>query len=627
MPLGDLEFASGGFEFGDDFWGGGAQASSDVPGRYPAALAGIGFVLDVVKLKGGTIPSQRGSTDTSAEPSEAALNPEGIWPRQQTDWSLGEGQVFMDRPTDPERRRSFKIRGAEWTSKDAIAVGQRFELQEAAAGAGQLFLKAGTWYYWYNGTTLKMTQTPTAAFSAWTTATTFTGTPQALAHDGTRIYLATSAGLFTAALGTAAIAATAVVTNVDNVAYVQNHLVIGQANVLKELDAAFAPTTISTHYSTGFRWTVIAGGNGAIFAGGTIGGVSELYVLSVSQSTGALQKSIAAVTLLPDEVLYTVLVYGQKAIMGTSAGVRVGDIVSMGGINYGAPVGSGACRALAGYNQFIYFGATNVDGISSGLGRLDLSTAVDAEGNQFAYAVDACPLGASGLSPTTVLALGVDVTGDVFGIIATKGIYRKPANLSGSWVSGVATFETGWIAYNTIERKTLVDLDVGIVVANVNDSALVELSIDGTTWTAIGTVTTGVLPPFFVSVPQARRFKLRFTLTAGAGRPNTLAFPTMSYWSIRTMPAPRRSRQLRLPLLVATQVDAGGGGGQAVGYPNPQAIFDYLFGYASTGELVSLQLGQSSYLCKIDDLEFEPVSWADRFAGFDGIIYATVTIP
>jgi hypothetical protein len=621
MPLGDSLLTGSGFDFGDDFWGGGLQTASGVPGRTAVSLAGIGFEIDVKQLKGGTIPSQRGSTDTSAEPSEAALNPEGIWTRQQQDWSWGEGLVFFDRT--PERRRSYKIRGAEWTSQDNVAVGQRFEQQENITATRQFFMKAGSWYYWYNGTTLRLTQTPTLAAASWTAATTFTGTPNAIAHDGTRVYLATSTGLFTAAIGTAAIAATAIVAGVDNVAYVQNHLVIGQANVLKELDAAFAATVISTHYSTAFRWTVIAGGNGAIFAGGSVGGVSELYALAVSQTTGALQKTIAAATLLPDEVLYTILVYGQKAVLGTSLGVRVGDIVSMGGISYGAATGTGDCRCLAGYAQFVYFGATNVDGVTSGIGRMDLSTAVDAEANQFAYAVDALPT--VGTTANYVAGIAALANGEVWGVVDQKGIYHKIANTV--FTSGVATVETGWMAYNTIENKTLVDLDVGSYLPTTFDSIQIDMSVDGSTWTAIGLATLTQVPPFALTVPQARRFKLRFTITAGAGRPTSTPFPYMTFWSVRIMPAPRRSQQLRLPLQIAQTVDAGFGEGQPQGYPDPEAVYNSLMAICTKGDLTSLQMGVNSFVCKINDLEREHHRWADGYKGLDGIIFATVTIP
>lgn len=629
MPLGDLLNTNGtgfgsGFDFGDDFWSGGLQATSGVPGRTAIALAGIGFEIDVRKLKGGTIPGQRQAVDQAQNPGEGTLNPVGVWTRQMSDWSLGEGQVFQDRPQS-DTRRAFKIRGAEWTSQDSIAVGQRFEQQENVTAAGQFFMKAGSWYYWYNGTTLRLTQTPTLVASSWTAATTFTGTPKAIAHDGTNVFLATTTGLFSAAIGTAAIAATAIVVGVDNVGYIQNHLVIGRANILEEVDAAFARTIVTTHRSTNFKWSIIAGGNGNVFAGGNINGVSELYVLSVSQTTGALQKSVAAATLLPDESLYTMMVYGQKAVLGTSLGVRVADIVSMGGLSYGPPTGTGACQALAGAGQFVYFGATNTDGVTSGIGRMDLSTAVNTDANQFAYAVDSLPT--IGTSANVVLGIAVLSTGEVFGIVDAKGIYRKLPNVSGNWTSGSAVVETGWLTYNTIENKTLVDIDMGLSLPTTFDSVLAELSTDGTTWTAIGLATPTQVPPFVLTVPQARRFKVRFTITAGVGRANTTAFPFMSYWSVRIMPAPRRSRQLRLPLEIAQKVDGGGGEGQDVGYPDPQAIYDTLFATCALGQLTTLQMGVNSYVVKIDDLEGEPEQWAAGYKGFDGIVYATVSIP
>lgn len=626
MPLGDGETYGAAFAFGEDFWSGGILSSSLVPGRNPVALAGVGFELDVKKMKRGTIAAQRQTVDQSTEPGEQLLSPLGTWTRQQSDWSLGEGQVFFDRP-DSDNRRCRVIRGAEWTSKDALGVGNRFEQQEAKAGTGQFMMKAGTWWYWYEGTTLKMTQTPTSTFSAWTTCTTYTGTPLAITNDGTKVYLATTAGLFSAAIGTAAIAATAIVTRVDNVVYVQSHLILGQANVLKEADAAFALTIITTHTSTSFLWTVIAGGNGFIYAGGSVGGVSELYVITVNQTTGLLQKAVSAATFLPDEIIYSLIVYAQKAIIGSSAGVRVGDIVTLGGVNYGPPVPAGACKALVGYGNFVYFGTTNTDGITSGLGRIDLSVAVDPDAHQFAYAIDALP--STVLSPNTVVSLAVQSNGDVFGVIDGKGIYRKVLNGTvAAFTSGSAQMETGWIVYNTIEKKTTTDLDVGAFLPTTFDSILIEYSIDGVNWSSLATMSSSLLGPFsLATLGQPRRFKLRFTITAGAGRLATTAFPSMSYWSVRIMPSPRRSRQYVLPLLVTQYTDIGWGEGGLGGSPDCQAVHDYLFGYVNSGELVVYQEGQSSFVCRIDDLDQEAWEWADNAMGFNGLIYATVTVP
>lgn len=633
MPLGDLLNSNSagfgaGFDFGDDFWSGGLLSSGQVPGRTSVALAGVGFELDVKKMKRGTIAAQRQTVASASEPGEQLLSPLGTWSRQQYDWSFGEGQVFFDR-SDSDRRRGHQIRGGEWTSKDSFTVGNRFEQQENVTVAGQFMMKAGTWWYWYNGTTLRLTQTPTLAAASWTAATTFTGTPLAITNDGTKVYLATTTGLFSAAIGTAAIAATAIVTRVDNVAYVQSHLIVDQANVLSEANAAFALTTITTHPSTSFLWSVIAGGNGFIYAGGSINGISELYVLTVNQTTGNLQRASSAATFLPDEIIYTLIVYAQKAILGTSAGVRVGDIVTLGGVNYGPAIPTGACKALYGYGSYVYFGATAIDGVTSGLGKIDLSVAVNPDTHQFAYAVDALPAVAAGQSTNAVLSLAVASTGDVFGILDQKGIYRKIANgTAAQFTSGVAIYETGWLTFNTIERKTMTDIDAGLSLPTSFDTCLVEYSTDGSTWVAIGTWAQGLLGPWaLTTLPQPRRVKFRFTLTAGVGRTNTVPFPYLSYWSVRIIPAPRRSRQYVLPLIVTEQTDIGWGAGALGGYPDVQAVYEYMFNYVNSGELVIYQEGVNSFVVKIEDLDQEVWQWSDNAHGFEGLLYATVTVP
>jgi hypothetical protein len=633
MPLGEgLEYGGGGFLFSEPFWGGTFTSNGDTPGRYPVSLFGVGFVLDVLKTKLATMPAQRQSIDQSQEPGEGSLNAEGLWTRQQSDWSLGEGQVFFDRIGVSDRKRVHLLRGGEWTSQDALTVGNRFERQESQTGAGQLFLKTGTWWYWYNGTTFSMTQTPTSAFSSWTALTGLAGTPQCITSDGTKVYIGTTTNLYSSNIGTAAQTASGVGAGVDHIGYVQNHLLVGQANALGEVAAGLASVTnVTTHFSTSFRWSIISGGNGFIYAGGFIAGISELFVITVNQTTGALLKSIAAATFLPDEQILSLVVYGQKAVIGTTLGVRVGDIVTMGGINYGPPTGTGACAALYGYGRFVYFGATNVsDGIStstSGLGRIDLSTAVDATANEFAYSVDALPMVAGGQSANQVLDVAVASNGDVFGIVDAKGIYRQIANgTAGQFASGQAVLESGWLAFNTIEKKTEVDIDLGMSLPDSHDSITIELSVDGTTWTLVATASPNVQGPFSFNTNQARRFKLRISINAGSGRSSSTAFPYISYWTVRAIPAPRRSIQQVLALMIANGVDSGTGEGQPSCY-TPQAAFDLLFTYVNQATLGIYQQGTKSYVCQITDLQSEPVEWADQFQGFNGLLYATITIP
>ena len=76
----------------------GTGASQLVPDVFPVGINGRPYMLDMAsnQLSRQFDARVRDSVDQSAEPGEAAINPQGLWRRSQSSWHYGAGQTYSD---------------------------------------------------------------------------------------------------------------------------------------------------------------------------------------------------------------------------------------------------------------------------------------------------------------------------------------------------------------------------------------------------------------------------------------------------------------------------------------------------------------------------------------------------
>ena len=91
-----LDFSSP-FRGGASFYTG-TGTTQLVPFVFPVAINGRPYLIDT---KSNEFTRQfdarvRDSVDQSAEPGEAAINPQGLWRRSQSSWHYGAGQDYSD---------------------------------------------------------------------------------------------------------------------------------------------------------------------------------------------------------------------------------------------------------------------------------------------------------------------------------------------------------------------------------------------------------------------------------------------------------------------------------------------------------------------------------------------------
>ena len=87
-------------------------------GPYSIAINGRVFTVDTSfepyrreAFRHKTIPAQRQSINLTNIAGEGTVNTEGLWRREQQDWGMGAGQLYLDRKGDNAENRYYTSKG------------------------------------------------------------------------------------------------------------------------------------------------------------------------------------------------------------------------------------------------------------------------------------------------------------------------------------------------------------------------------------------------------------------------------------------------------------------------------------------------------------------------------------
>lgn len=597
-------------------FGAGGTTSERVPGFLPVALSGHEYLIDPRQYRRRTVPATREAIDQSAEAGEQSLNPSGLWRRSQSDWSLGAGQEFFDRP-DSVRNRFWSSKGVDpWTRYGLsmlASTSRRRSTAETNLALLSVTVSGTTYLYFADGSDLGFVTDPTAA--AWSATTIDAGGDIAdLATDGRYVYVARSgAALQRSVIGAGTMAAFGA-SEPTLVAVANGRLIVAVANALKELDNAGAvASTILTHLNADFTWTAVSPAPNGIYAGGNAGDRAEVYRITVDTSTGGLAVPIPACSLPPGETLNDLCFdpgSERAMLLATSAGLRLAVIDDNGGLSYGPPIEvDGGVGTVDPQGRFVFFGWSDFDATSTGLGRADLSVTTQP------------------LVPAWSTDLMAATQGDV-AAIATAGGRRYFAvdgvGFYGQDTTKVATAEmrAGWLDYGTVDRKVLSSFDLrhdalaGSVAASLHleadDTASGGTHVDVGTSDAAGSF--GPTTPFGAGQGRAERVQVHLEFARGD---DTTAGPTLRRWTLRAIPAPTRTDEIILPIILRTKVAARNGADEPF-----EVLDEFLFlkGLEEAGAAVTYQEGTSTYQVKVDQIEVQPEKWTDDGTFFESLL-------
>jgi hypothetical protein len=613
--------------------------SAQCPGRFPVAINGRPYMMDPAGFRRESLPVLRQQSDTSDLPSEASLNPRGLWRRSQESWHHGAGQTLFDGKSsgtlaDPERfftshNINIWTRGQISLMPETVRVRNELISEEMVAAANHVYIHYNTDLLWSNN--------PTTTGATWTDANVAVAQITSLATDGYYIWAAQgTTGLSRTVKGatssTANLPAAPAGGNIVLVGYALGRLLVGgsatsttQANVLFEVlpaitAPALSPATapyLMTHPNAEFTWKGIGPGRNCIYVWGNTpgdvvnlsygvsqGGTGEVYKVTLGATDTALTTPSPA-TYLPDgESIYDVRFYAGGVILATSRGLRLGQADGAGNIDYGPLVATTKpVLALEPQDRYVWFTGSN-----EGLYRADLGFFTDPLTP--AWAPDAVITDTSATQALVKAAVSLTSApnpvflykGSVISGSDPSGVYRHSATV----LKPTGYVETGQLRFGTTESKTMRAMEVRHSAIPAGARVFVDAKYDEGNWqnivtnTTAGTVKTAVsnLSQSF-EVVQFRLYLWRSTATTTG--------PTVYRWTAKVLPTPTRNEAFTLPLLLHSQVIDLNDTATSVDVPAEVTALKTL---EAAGTIVEFQVGNVTYQGFLEESSHEGQHWS-----------------
>ena len=536
----------------------GGGSSALVPKPWDCAIGGRTYMYDwkfaaTQQFRRSSIELLKPQQDTGTV-GERSLNPaDGIRAAIES-WHKGAGQVWLDRAeSDPYRFRSSK--GVNPWNRHKLSLHYGTDQKRSSANTNLALVPAGSRLYLVDGQSLLYTTDVTVDTPTWTTVTSTPAVAASgLASDGYYVWVPYGAsGMYATNTGTGA-AAQLVTTALDAnavVGYAKGRLMVGNGaslyNVTTLTGSAALPAVLYTHPNVEFTWVGFAEGQNAIYAAGYSGDKTQIFRVGIKTDGSGLDAPIVAGVLPDGEIVRTVGSYLGLVLIGTDRGVWVADQDTNGNLTVNKVLDlTSACRCFEGQGDFVWFGWTNYDSTSSGLGRMDLRT--DTKG-------------ASVLTPAYASDLMVTAQGAVLSVVTFQDIRVFTVSGSGVWGQATSlvasgTIDSGWLTHGMPDGK--VALTVSIAHEPLDGTVTVSLSTDEGTFTNLGTssIDESTLQRFNAGSVAGEKFEVRHLLTRDA---TVTLGPVLTRSTLESNAAPGRGEFLNVPLLFFESLNVGGG--------------------------------------------------------------------
>jgi len=403
--------------------------------------------------------------------------------------------------------------------------------------------------------------------------------------------------------------------------YVKDRLVIAVDNTIYKADvqsssSTVTPAVVYTHGNVGFRWTSITESPSDIYLSGYENNRSVIHrIYTDGTFTNGLPDLVTALVVAEfprGEIVYSIKAYLGYMVIGTSKGVRVGQIQDDGSLVYGPllfeseqPVYQIACSGR-------YAWVTNRIGTDTGLTRIDLGTQI--EPLVFAYAND---LQADGENK---VCSGVAFIGNSNRIAFTSiGAGGKIFFENATRLRSSGFLRTGRIRFNTTEDKFFkyvkarADFPGGTITIGTTSATII--TVDNTNGNSD------------IGIPEsAAAEQKQFVFTLNRSSTDTTIAPTMFGYQIKALPAIRRQRLVQYNLFC---------------FDNEEDKFNNRIGYQgraferinlfedleATSDIVTVQDFKTgeTFQGLIEEVSFKGETAPHKyFSGFGGILTVTV---
>lgn len=595
------------------------------PGVWPAALAGRGFLIDTANenWRRASLPILRGQADTGSRQGEQSLNPREPWPRHQENWYFGAGQTYADASDSlPYRYRASK--GIDpWTRRQFSLLNDVENITPAGSVAPDetpLVVVAG--------------DTLCVAFPSGSGSVFFTGTDALtvpavnftsaqpilqLASNGRYVWIGKTTSIVVYDRQTDVVYEY-ITEPVELLAYVKQRLMAAVSNTIYNITTpitslpesdTLASHLLFTHDNPDFTWVGFAEGPRAIYAAGYSGDKSEVYRIALKDDGTGLDVPIPATPGLPDgEIVRSIGNYLGFVLLGTDQGVRFCATDSNGDLAVGALIPTAnAVRCFEGQDRFVWYGLTNYDGDSTGLGRMDLEW----------FTGDLTPAYASDLMVSGQGEVTQVVTFQDRRIFAVTGL--------GLFVQSDDLVETGTLdlgrfTYGIPYTKVCTEIDVRTEPLPAGASYEVLLARDSDTFVHISTQSSEDSVEFSAPLDGVRGERLEPRLVLTRSTDSILVGPTISRVTLRAMPAPsNRGEQIVVPFILGTELNVSGYEQRR----DPAEDLEFIAQLAFLRNPVVYQEGVTYYTVVVEDFDFRPRQLSEGNYAGEGTVLVDMT--
>jgi hypothetical protein len=600
------------FAFDTSFFTGGSTVVG-VPDKYDVALNGRPYMLYTFP----DTPYERRPAytrkpiqllapqqDNSGAFGENSLSNQELVRRSQDSWDHGAGQTFFDR-SDSDNRRFRSSKGVDVWERWAMQLLPDTAQKLASANTNLALAVAGTRLYALDGAAVRFT----TDLASWTAVTGLPATtPSSIVSDGLNVWTAHGANGVYATSRTTGVSASSNLLTATVLGYAKGRLMAAVANVLYNITnyaSTVAPAALWTHPNSDWTWVGFAAGQTGIYAGGYSGDKSAVYRITIKADGTGLDVPTEAGALLDGEVLTALDTYvGGVVVLGTTKGVRFALENSDGTLNIGGLVPTtSSVRCFEGQGQYIWYGLTNYDSLSTGLGRLNPAIFPDPTTHPLtpAWASDLMVTGQGAvLSACTFLGLRVMA-------VSGLGVYAETGNKVAA-----GTLDSGLITYGIPDIKVGMFLDVK--VRTPVDTNRAYISVDSGAFTLIGSRSTISTDPFPVGQRSGETFEVRHELLNADA--DLTAGPVVTRWTLRAYPAPHQGEVITLVLdLDESQLTAI----DTTLERDPQSEYDFIRALQASRQLVTLQVGGETLTVVVDDHQWNATTRTSRGTGWNGI--------
>ena len=593
-----LDFSSP-FRGGASFYTG-TGTTQLVPFVFPVAINGRPYLID---SKSNEFTRQfdarvRDSVDQSAEPGEAAINPQGLWRRSQSSWHYGAGQDYSD-TADAEAFRFNSSKGVNVWDRGKLSLLKDTTQILSDAAATLKSIVAGTRLYVASAGNVTFYTSLTASPTSCTAEPG--GDVGSMTSDGYNVW-ASFAGHGIHVTNTSTGAFSSYITGTDTftkIKYTKGRLMATAGPTIYNFISGGGPGAgLFTHGNSTWSWVGFAGGQNHIYAAGYAGQTSLIYKTTIKTDGTTLDAPTVAAELPEGEIVTALDSYLGYVLIGTTTGFRFASSDDNGNLVVGPLIEVGQVDAFASQGRFVWFSYKNIDASSTGLGRMDIGSQIAT--NQPAWASDLMVTG-QGAVPS-ISMYGARPVFTVTGL----GVYCEHA----TDLVASGTIDSGIYRWGVPDSKFVPKWDLR--TEQLNGTVALSVASDGGGFNEIGSQVTSYSLESTFDGFETRIFEAEIRVTLTRSSTVTLG-PVLTRWMGRAYAAPLRSQIFSVPILLHHQINVRG---REYFFDVDDELFR-LRALVETPSVITYQENLDTYSVIVEDVRWQPVDSAHSHNEWD----------